>query len=913
MKKLIVLIAVVVLTGGLLLSSSTVRETAAHIVEYFYSDPDMPFETGMSKEEYMLKRSEHIAMLRGIDKDHPYDFLSRPAAIQKLEEQESLRKSMPESSFKDDLFAAWTPIGPNPIPNGQTLTLTTPVSGRVTAIDVHPTNPDIVYVGTAQGGVYRSLNGGSTWTPLMDSAQSLAIGAIRIAPSQPETVYVGTGEPNFSSDSYFGVGVYRIDNASTTATLSGPFGSTTPFQGRGIGEIIVHPTNPAMIWVGSTSAAAAINGGAAPPTLSNRGIFRADNATSGSPTFVQMPFPFANQNLSVRDMEIDPLNPDLLVANVVANGGGIVVYNNATVAPATSAVGVQRATWTSTATSELVAEIAIQHSVGALQPTIYVATGNLGGRVLMSTDGGVNFPQQIDNNFCTAQCFYDIAIDTDPNDPTRVYLGGSPNIPFGFSINSGTTFTVSSAGLHVDSHVIAVAPSNANRVYFGSDGGIYRSDTAGLAWTAMNTAGFSATQFMGIDTHPTDPNITIGGTQDNGTNRYQADGTWTRTDFGDGGYSVIDQSSSSVVAFNQYHTYFNASNLTAYAFSTNPAAFENWTVRGCNGGVPNDGITCTATINFYAPLERGPGTPNTIYYGSDRLYRSIDTGDNHTTVSQTFTSPLSAIGISPQDDNVRIIGLNDGRIFGTTIAANPLVDLDPTNAVPAAYVSRVVVDPNVSTTAYVTLALFNAPNVYKTTNLNASPPTWTAVSGAATGLAQVPVNALVVDPLNSNNIYAGTDIGVYISGDGGTSWIPFGSGLPRIAVFDMAVSPGRMLRIATHGRGLYQIPMFGPTAAGVSVSGRILSPTGTPVRGASVVISDSAGASSSVRTNTFGYYLFDSVQPGQTYLVSVAAKGYSFTPKSITITDRLLGLDFIADQSTENLFVNKNKLSRKSP
>jgi hypothetical protein len=655
----------------------------------------------------------------------------------------------------------------------------------------------------------------------MDDAASLAIGAIAISPSQPETIYVGTGEANFSSDSYFGVGVYRIDSASTTATVSGPFGSGAPFQGRAIAGIVVHPTNPSMIWVASASAAAAINGGAAPPTVSNRGIYRSDNATAASPTFEQMPFPFANQNLSVRDIEIDPLNPNLLVSVVVANGGGVVVYNNATVAPATSAVGVQRTTWTSTSTSELTGEIAIQHTVGAPQPTIYVATGNLGGRVLRSDDGGVTFPQQIDNNFCTAQCFYDIAIDTDPNDPTRVYLGGSPNLAFGFSINGGATFTSSSTGLHVDSHVIAVAPSNGSRIYFGSDGGIYRSDTAGLVWTSMNNAGFRATQFMSLDTHPTDPNITIGGTQDNGTIRYTNAAAWTRTDFGDGGYSVIDQSSSSTVTFNQYHTYFNASNLTAYAFSSNPSAFENWTVRGCNGGVANDGITCTAVINFYAPLERGPGTPNTIYYGSDRLYRSVDTGDNHTTVSQTFTSALSAIGISPQDDNVRIIGRNDGGIFGTTTGAATLTDLDPSNTIPAAYVTRTIIDPTNSNTAYVTLALYNSPQIYKTTNLNAAPPTWTAVSGAATGLPLVPVNAFAAE---GNVLYAGTDIGVYISTNSGGTWAPYGTGLPKVAIFDMAFAgsgASRVLRVATHGKGMYQISALAPRLANISISGNV--------------------------------------------------------------------------------------------
>src|SRR5205814_6167649 len=119
---------------------------------------------------------------------------------------------------------AWTALGPAPIPLGQTFGgVEVPVSGRISAIAVHPTNPSIVYVGAAQGGVYRSLDGGATWTPLMDNALTLAIGAIAIDPLNPSTVFVGTGEGDRSLDSFFGVGLYRIDNADTNPVLSGPF------------------------------------------------------------------------------------------------------------------------------------------------------------------------------------------------------------------------------------------------------------------------------------------------------------------------------------------------------------------------------------------------------------------------------------------------------------------------------------------------------------------------------------------------------------------------------------------------------------------------------------------------------------------------------------------------------------------
>jgi hypothetical protein len=167
--------------------------------------------------------------------------------------------------------------------------------------------------------------------------------------------------------------------------------------------------------------------------------------------------------------------------------------------------------------------------------------------------------------------------------------------------------------------------------------------------------------------------------------------------------------------------------------------------------------------------------------------------------------PISAIAISSANDNIRVVGMADGGIFGTVDGANVLNNLDPMNVIPNAFVGRVVIDPNDPNTAYVSLNIFGLANVvWKTSNLAASPPTWTPASG---GLPMVPVNALVIDPLNSQNVYAGTDVGVFVSLNGGVSWEPFGLGLPRIAVFGAAIASGRprKLRIATHGRGMFEI------------------------------------------------------------------------------------------------------------
>jgi hypothetical protein len=218
-------------------------------------------------------------------------------------------------------------------------------------------------------------------------------------------------------------------------------------------------------------------------------------------------------------------------------------------------------------------------------------------------------------------------------------------------------------------------------------------------------------------------------------------------------------------------------------------------------------------------MTLGPGTPNTLYFGTDRLYRSTNRGTTMTLVSQgPFQAgvAVSAIGISPANDNVRIVGLRNGGIFATTTGANPLVNVRSA-AMPAKYVSRAVIDPNNPNTAYVAFSGFGIPGqqIWKTTNLNANPPTW---SIAAASLPDVPVNGFAVDPVNSNILYAGSDIGVFVSTNGGQSWNPFGTGLPRVAVFDMAVqAPNRLVRIATHGRGLWEI-QAAKTVAAVKLS-----------------------------------------------------------------------------------------------
>jgi hypothetical protein len=406
-------------------------------------DPDLPqhMQGRIDKAEYLRLRDEYIGLLRGIDPAAPIDVSMRNQAIQAMERQVPTRPgNVP--------FPGWMQLGPSPVPNGQTQQFpnVAPVSGRATCVAVDPTNSNKVYLGTAQGGVWRTLDGGATWTPIFDSAQSLSIGALALAPSNPSILYVGTGEPNNSADSYFGVGVYRIDNVDTSPALVGPInpsittGTTTAltyncFNGRAISRILVNPIDPANIFV---STAAAVAGNALSntiPPLALRGVFRSTNATAaaGAVTFQKIVVNTDGSldnpgtgNTSIFDMVFEPGNANnLLVSTSGAATGGVIMRSTNALAATPTFTQVLFPGF-----NGLVMHLAI-NKVGAVV-TAYVASneptpaasgcGSQSGRVRKSVDGGVTWsaPLTAAEGYCGGQCSYDNPIGVDPNNASVV-------------------------------------------------------------------------------------------------------------------------------------------------------------------------------------------------------------------------------------------------------------------------------------------------------------------------------------------------------------------------------------------------------------------------------------------------------------------------------------------------------------
>lgn len=440
--------------------------------------------------------------------------------------------------FQSEKLAApqWIALGPDPIPNGQTYTshgsaprsLEVPVSGRVSAIAVDPKNPDIVYVGGAQGGVYRSLNGGKTWEQLLKGGLNFAIGSITVDPTDSTRVLIGTGEGNLSADSYFGVGVYLVTGAkSKTPSLNGPYNLTSAsknaFANRSIVKILVDPQNNNIVFCATSSGVGGL-GAQTGAALPNRGLYRSTNFGGANPTFDQLTVG-PGANVICTSAAMDPTNPDHVVCSLfgqVSSGGhnvqgGLYYSLNATSATPTFTLATVTGL---TSDGNLPTLTNVKLDISSDGNTVLAATDEFDtnqqdqGVLRKSTDGGKTYPTILTaaDGFAGGQGFYNIAIAIDQTNPQNIYLAGTlsstgvdpdgptghgymyidgqvianpgPSDPaatghgppngggiFQYSTDGGTTFTPSVNGLHADSHAIAISKSDPKVIYTGNDGG----------------------------------------------------------------------------------------------------------------------------------------------------------------------------------------------------------------------------------------------------------------------------------------------------------------------------------------------------------------------------------------------------------------------------------------------------------
>src|SRR5258706_2208738 len=477
---------------------------------------------------------------------------ARIDALRQLDSMMQMQAQQFQQSSADPNYSiasnpsSWTFIGPSHTAgNGAGLT-----SGRVTAIAVDPTDSNVVYAGGAQGGVWKTTDGGLNWTPLTDNQNSLAIGSIVIDPNNHNVVYVGTGEQNYSADSYYGAGILKSTDGGvswTTLTNSNFDGSTSRANGGfpSVGAMAVQPGGssgtPILLAAGPSSTG---------------GLYVSQD---GGTTWVKA---------TGMPTSLSAANSVVYVSNTVAYAG---LFANG-VYKSTDG-GVTWAAANGNATGGVVTTTSTQRTIVGASPadpnTVYVtisdaASGgnNLSG-AYKTTDGGLTWTKfTVGTNgfadFCTPQCWYDQVIAVNPVNASKVFFGGSAVASSNFVMYSGdggATWSGKGAGIHVDQHAGAFDATGAI-LYWGSDGGIYKTTgTSGLTsatvtWTNLNSNIGIAQIYASIAINANDPTITYGGTQDNGVHGFANSLIWNYMTCGDGAGSVIDANTTTTVYAN---------------------------------------------------------------------------------------------------------------------------------------------------------------------------------------------------------------------------------------------------------------------------------------------------------------------------------------------------------------------------
>lgn len=747
-----------------------------------------PTTTPAGAREHADTRDPHAAKLL------PADWFTRQRAYPygAIPERERRRAFSDARTFaalaRTPRTAAWQLAGP------------INVGGRVTDIAMGSLDPGTLFMGAADGGVFRSTDEGNTWTPIFDDQISLSIGDIAVAPSDPSIVYVGTGEANAAGDTYAGDGIYRTTDGGNTFTHAGLEETAK------IGRIVVHPTNPDHAYVAAAGRLFSTN--------PERGVFR---TTNGGVSWDHVLF--VNDSTGVVDIVINPEDPDQLFAaawerirhpddrRVGGPGSGIYTTNDG--GDSWTLLGALEGL---PAPANHIGRIGL--SLCAAEPSVvyaiyYTDPGNLLG-IYRTDDGGGSWSRVDDGSASQVSGgfgWYFGQIRVDPTDPDIVFALGVPLLR---STNRGVSWASVGSGTHVDNHALLVDPTNPARVFLGNDGGFYRSTTGGTGWTKSSDLPLS--QFYAITVDAQLPHRIYGGVQDNSTLRTLTGATddWDVLFGGDGFYTLVDPNSSNIIyAEFQYGGLGKSTDL------------------GQSFDLALSGIPSSERRNWSTPVVMDPSSASTLYYGTFRVFRSMNAAFSWAPISpdltngQTFGNltfgTVTTIAAAESDPDHILAGTDDGNVWITTDGGafwNRVSD-----ELPDRWITRVAFDPTDETVLYVTLSGYRIdeplPHIFRSQD---SGNTWMDI---ASNLPALPLNDIVVDPENVDRLFVAADAGVYWTANGGASWQPLGVNLPPAAVHDLHLDAGsRTLVAGTHGRSAYTFSLdaivstpAGPAAA----------------------------------------------------------------------------------------------------
>lgn len=745
----------------------------------------------------------------------------------------------------------WTPVGPGPV----IVSPSTAFVGRIISIAFDTTAPDTIYVGAANGGVWKSTDRGRTWSPKSDYQMSLAIGTLAVDPNNHLRIFAGTGQYGAAVGTFYGNGILYSDNGGETWTEL----ATATFQRDEISRLLFDPTDATsqrmflssrqgvyqsidagMNWTVLRAGAASdlvliVNGSNVQliAAFDGSGIFTATRTGTTWSAWTQYSsanFPPALGRIVLGQSRNHPDHIYAAFSNGVgiagiaktSNGGtswdfvtpplwtDITTTSSFSGAPShTHDITLSNAdltggtlTYTSGAPSTGPAHTHTITLTAAQLATVRDGTGSV--FVTSSSTSGHTHTFTLDRKR-SGQTWYDFHISPHPDDPNTVYYGEVQLWKTTTGDGPWTQLPI----LHTDNHFFAFAPDDPNQIWSVGDGGVYMSADAGVTIQHRNRD-LQVLEYISISQHPQWETVMIGGTQDNGTHRYTGSPAWEFADGGDGGFTAIDPNTPSRMYHEYVHNIFYRSDANG--------ALGTWTYKA-------SGIT--GSNEFYSPFELDPSNPNTCYFGGDQLWRSDNNADTWAAVTSTIASDIAAIAVHPADSNTIYVGTTGGRVYqvqktGATwgIADVTTTEITGTGLPVGVYISDLAVDPvgNI----WITLASvlwsettgeFTNDHVYRR---SAGGGAWVSMS---TGLAQAnPVNCIVMDPADSNRLFCGCDVGIFRTDNGGMSWAPWDPGLPNVAVFDLQIhGPRRLLRAATHGRSVWERPMDAMSCAMVDL------------------------------------------------------------------------------------------------
>lgn len=716
----------------------------------------------------------------GNQKIYPFEKMPSEGYARAFEQFQKSFGSQPPTKNNEE---PWESLGPHNI------------GGRTLALAINPQNPTSIFVGSASGGLWKTetagLGGSEAWNMVEVDQPVLGVSSIAMVPEDTTVMYIGTGEvyrykkagtsgADRATRGSYGMGILKTEDGGATWTKSLDWSYNSE---RGVQVVKIDPMNSNTIWAGTTE-----------------GTYKSTDAGES--------WTKVHDVLMVMDLAIHPENPDIVLlgcGNFASEGYGIYRTDDG---------GETWALITDDLPDYYEGKTMIDFSLSD-PDIVYASIGNgfesanAASWLCRSEDAGVSWEVVNTNDYSKWQGWFAHDVAVHPENPDEIMVVG---IDIWRSTNGGVNLNqISEGGVtlgdtpidgpdgapnfsHSDHHGIVYDIENPNIIYFINDGGIYVSEDAGLTFESRN-GGYQTTQFYnGTSNAPYDSLLFMGGLQDNSTAIYEEDLAWRKMLGGDGAYNAFHPTIE-----NRYYVGWQRLGM---AITNNGGFSFNQFISP-----PGDNL---ATV-FIAPYKLAPSNDDRLYAARTFLYRSDNGGSSWSTTNGGIAldgdtgNPVLSMDISYQDEDVIYAAtapyFGHHGIFFTDNGGDTWTDITSPE-LPDRYPNDLVVDPQNDATAYVVYSGFGTPHVFKTEDYGAN---WTAIGEI---LPDMPTNAVLVDPLDSDIIYIGNDMGVFVSNDAGNSWQFLDNGLPNpVMVMDLGISPlSRKLRAATHGNGTYQRP-----------------------------------------------------------------------------------------------------------